>query len=130
MAREAVLVVLAISILVACTGCGRKLPPLPPEQVEPARISDAWYERGEVVVRVTCTVAGKVTLLGKAVGDCPQCLEGLAPKDEQTVDAPRSVELRDREPAAGPMVYRVRVVAAGGAWTGPPRIVEGPRANP
>lgn len=107
------------------SGCGRKLPPLPPEIVDPVEITRITAEGGEVDVLVRCGTAGKVVLAGKPVGSCPMCTDDLEVKDERPLDGPGEVLLVDRNPGEGDMVYRIILTSGRRTWKSPPRIVTG-----
>ncbi len=121
MARRNLFAVIALVLVLA--GCGRKLPPSPPEAGDPATITGVAIHDGVVVVSVTCNVAGVVSLVGKTGDDCPQCTDGLALKDEKTVEGSAGVTLEDRDPEGPEMVYRVRMRFGRVDWLSPPRLV-------
>jgi len=94
--------------LTLCAGCGRKLPPLPPGPADPVELVSAAFEDNAVVVKARCNVPGStVILLGKPKGLCPSCTDDLVRKDETFVEEAGTVRLRDAEPDAAYMVYRL-----------------------
>ena len=104
-------------MVLSCMGCGRKLPPLPPGQPDPVEIVSIRYEDDTVVVRARCNVAeGMVTLLGKPKGICPSCIDDLLTKDEQSISEPGIVILKDEQPGADYMVYRVAFEQGTTSW--------------
>jgi hypothetical protein len=117
--------VLASLILVlACAGCGRKLPPLPPERPDPARIVSARFEGDQVRAVVRCTVPdATVVLLGKPKGLCPHCTDDLTERQQAVCREPGEVQLTDSSPESDFMVYRVGVTSGDARWMTPPRIV-------
>lgn len=61
-----------------------------------------------MVVKALCNVPGStVILLGKPKGLCPSCTDDLVRKDETFVEEAGTVRLRDAEPDAAYMVYRL-----------------------
>ena len=122
MRRRALLA--GVILILACMGCGRKLPPLPPTAPDPVEISSLRFDGDGVAARVRCNVAdATVTLLGKPKGICPHCTDDLTAKDEGTRETPGEVVLRDPAPQSESMVYRVAVEYADTRWMAPARIV-------
>ncbi|MGC9323444.1 MAG: hypothetical protein ACP5G0_01730 [Desulfomonilia bacterium] len=117
--------VLAVGILLlAILCCGRKLPPLPPSEPDPVEIVSIGFTEGEVTVRVRCAVQSRtVTLLGKPKGICPACIEDLVSRDEVQIQEPGTLLLKDRNPDAEYMVYRVSIRDNSFSWRTGPRIV-------
>jgi len=110
-------------LLVIASGCGRKLPPLPPGDDDPVVIQSIEYADDQIVqARIKCTFSGgKVSLLGKPKGLCPSCTDDLREIDSAVPDKPGMVTLQDASPAAEYMVYRVMfekdtVKFMSGAW--------------
>ncbi|HQI82669.1 MAG TPA: hypothetical protein PLR71_14060 [Deltaproteobacteria bacterium] len=111
-------------LVVACAGCGRKLPPLPPERPDPAEIVSMRFEGGQVLAVVRCTVPeATVVLLGKAKGLCPHCTDDLTARQQAVCRVPGEVQLTDGSPESDFMVYRVGVSYGDTRWMTPPRIV-------
>lgn len=97
-----------VCALALCGGCGRKLPPLPPGAPDPVEMVSAEFIGDEVIVEATCNVVeGTVLLLGKPKGICPSCTDDLVQKDEAIVDQTGLVRLKDADPDAPFMVYRL-----------------------
>lgn len=117
--------ILACLILIlACAGCGRKLPPLPPTQPDPVEIRSARFEGAEVMVRALCNVPdAEVLLLGKPKGICPHCTDDLTVRHTVSCEKAGEVLLRDASPESDYMVYRVGIEFGSTKWTTPPQIV-------
>ncbi|HON37584.1 MAG: hypothetical protein ACOX3E_05460 [Desulfomonilia bacterium] len=110
--------------LILCTGCGRKLPPLPPGMPDPVELVSAGFEENEVVVKARCNVPGStITLLGKPKGLCPSCTDDLMRKDEAFVEEAGTVHLRDTAPDASYMVYRIAFSKGTLVWMTDARVV-------
>jgi hypothetical protein len=113
-----------ILILIACAGCGRKLPPLPPAMPDPVEVLSIKFEGNEVVAKARCNVAGAtVILLGKPKGLCPACMDDLAAIQKITLTTPGEVVLKDPVPEADYMVYRITAEHDSSRWTTPAQIV-------
>lgn len=117
-------VLAGIMLILACLGCGRKLPPLPPEAPDPVEISSIRFEDGQVLARVRCNVPdAEVSLLGKPKGICPHCTDDLSVKDTAMIEKPGDTVLTDQSPQDRFMVYRMAVQYGGTRWMTPARIV-------
>ncbi len=104
-------------MVLSCMGCGRKLPPLPPGQPDPVEIVSMRYDGDTVVVRARCNVSeGMVLLLGKPKGICPSCVDDLQKRDERSITEPGVVLLKDQNPNADYMVYRVAFEKGTTSW--------------
>lgn len=115
--------VAALLICLACLGCGRKLPPLPPGPEDPAVLKTLDFDHEAVVAKVVCNMEeAKLTLLGKPQGLCPQCTDDLKKKQEIAAQ-PGVNELRDPAPEERCMVYRVRLEKGTTSFLSPARIV-------
>ena len=113
-----------IALIAAGSGCGRKLPPLPPGEAEPVTVQSMRFNDGQMNARITCNAdGGKITLLGKPQGICPNCTDDLTPRQEITGAAAGVYVLRDEKPDAVCMVYRVRMEKGETVWLSPARIV-------
>ncbi|HPI94156.1 MAG TPA: hypothetical protein PLT09_13425 [Deltaproteobacteria bacterium] len=113
-----------VILMLACLGCGRKLPPLPSTQPDPVVIGDLRFEGPGVKAEVRTNVENAtVFLLGKPKGICPHCTDDLVVKDRGTTTKPGEVVLKDLAPTADAMVYRVAVEYGGSRWMTPVRIV-------
>ncbi len=91
------------------SGCGRKLPPLPPGQGDPVEISAIdFMDDGSVEARAGSSIAGgKITLLGKPKGLCPSCTDDLTKRDEKVAEQKGTIVLKDPKPESDYMVYRL-----------------------
>lgn len=95
-------------IALICMGCGRKLPPLPPGQPDPVEIISIRFDQDTVRAKARCNVQdGTIILLGKPKGICPSCIDDLQKKDELFISEPGVVVLKDQNPNADYMVYRI-----------------------
>lgn len=96
-------------VLALGTGCGRKLPPLPPGSADPVEVvSIDFRDDGSVEAKVRCTIEGaRVLLLGKPKGLCPSCVDDLKKKDEKVSAEKGTFVLRDSNPEAEYMIYRI-----------------------
>ncbi|HDP26474.1 MAG TPA: hypothetical protein ENN34_13705 [Deltaproteobacteria bacterium] len=111
-------------IVLAVMGCGRKLPPLPPEEPDPVEIVSVDVSQGEVTVTVRCAApGGEVILLGKPNDDCPACTDDLIPKDAVDLREPGEIMLKDSSPVSEYMVYRVSLTFKSSQWLTEPRVV-------
>jgi len=92
------------------TGCGRKLPPLPPGKADPVEVLSVDFQKdGSVEAKVRNNIEGaRLLLLGKPKGLCPSCVDDLKKKDERVSAEKGTVILRDARPEADDyMIYRV-----------------------
>ena len=122
MRSRIVLACLIVAIL--CSGCGRKLPPLPPAKPDPVEVISMAFDGEAVVAKAMCNIPGAVvTLLGKPKGICPHCTDDLVEKDKVSLENPGEVVLKDAEPGADYMVYRIAVEHDTTRWITEPRIV-------
>lgn len=96
-------------ILALGSGCGRKLPPLPPGQGDPVEIEAIGFiDDGSVEARAGSSIpGGRITLLGKPKGLCPSCTDDLTKRDEKAAEQKGSIVLKDPKPEADYMVYRL-----------------------
>jgi len=96
-------------VLALGSGCGRKLPPLPPGQGDPIEITAIHFtDDGSVEARAESSIAGgTITLLGKPKGLCPSCTDDLTKRDEKSGGQKGRVVLKDIKPEADYMVYRI-----------------------
>ena len=116
-AKANILIALALCFVFVCMGCGRKLPPLPPGQPDPFEIISIRFVEETVIAKARCNASGaQIVLLGKAKGICPACTDDLEKKDEAFVDDPGVVVLKDTDPAARYMVYRIAFQKDSTAW--------------
>ncbi|HHO77130.1 MAG TPA: hypothetical protein ENN05_11995 [Deltaproteobacteria bacterium] len=107
-----------------CIGCGHKLPPMPPGMSDPVEIVSARFEGEDVTVKARCSMrSGSLILLGKAKGICPACTDDLQEKDELLITEPGVIFLRDKNPEAPYMVYRVAYKKETTVWMTPLAIV-------
>jgi hypothetical protein len=95
--------------LALCTGCGRKLPPMPPGKADPVEIlSIDFAGDGSVEAKARCNIEGaRLILLGKPKGICPSCVDDLKKKDEKPSVEKGTVVLKDPKPEAEYMIYRI-----------------------
>ena len=108
--KDSALLIFSVSIILAlASGCGRKLPPLPPGPADPVEIVSIGFQAdGSVEARVRNNVEGaRILLLGKPKGLCPSCVEDLKKKDEKVSSEKGTVILKDLKPEAEFMIYRV-----------------------
>jgi len=104
-------------IVLICMGCGRKLPPMPPGQPDPVEIVSIRYDGAAVVVKARCNEhKGMIILLGKPKGICPSCTDNLKKRDERSINEPCVVVLKDENPDADYMVYRVAFEKGSTSW--------------
>jgi hypothetical protein len=106
---KAVVVCLLGVTLALGSGCGRKLPPLPPGQGDPVEIEAIdFIDDGSVEARAGISIpGGRVILLGKPKGLCPSCTDDLTRRDEKTAEQKGGIVLKDPKPEADYMVYRL-----------------------
>jgi hypothetical protein len=104
-------------IVLSCMSCGRKLPPLPPGQPDPVEIISLRFDQDMVRAKARCNVQdGTIILLGKPKGICPSCIDDLQKKDELFIHEPGVVVLKDQNPNADYMVYRVAFEKGTTSW--------------
>ena len=104
-------------MLLLCTGCGRKLPPLPPGQPDPVEIISVRFDQGIVTAKARCNVQdAAIILLGKPKGICPSCTDDLQKRDELFIDEPGVAVLKDEFPDADYMVYRIAFEKGTTSW--------------
>lgn len=98
-----------VFLLAFGSGCGRKLPPLPPGQGDPVEIVDMdFLKDGSVEARARVFIPGStVTLLGKPKGLCPVCTDDLTKRDVRVAEKEGVITLKDSSPESEYMVYRL-----------------------
>jgi len=105
------MLILSIGLALALgTGCGRKLPPMPPGEADPVEIVSIDFRKdGSVEAKVRNNIEGaRLLLLGKPKGLCPSCVDDLKKKDERVSAEKGTVILKDVHPEADDyMIYRV-----------------------
>jgi hypothetical protein len=116
---------LSILVLLALiSGCGRKLPPLPPTLPDPIQVVSIRFKGDEVVAKAVCNVAhSTVYLLGKPKGICPVCTDDLEVIQKIDVEEPGEVTLKDSAPRSNYMVYRVSAQRDTSKWITDAQIV-------
>jgi hypothetical protein len=111
-------------ILALVSGCGRKLPPLPPTLPDPIQATSIKFVGNAVEARGVCNIThATVYLLGKPKGICPICTDDLEVIDKSDVNEPGEVSLRDPEPKSDYMVYRLSAERDTQKWITDPQIV-------
>jgi hypothetical protein len=115
---------IAVAILIACMGCGRKMPPLPPTRPDPVELISITYAEGVVVAKARCNMPdATVMLLGKPKGLCPNCTDDLVVKHKITLEKPGEIVLIDHTPESDYMVYRIAAEHGTTRWSTPAQIV-------
>jgi len=115
---------IAVTLLIVCTSCGRKMPPLPPALPDPVELSSITFVGREVMAKAWCNLPdATVLLLGKPKGLCPNCTDDLVVKDKITLEKPGEAVLKDPSPESDYMVYRIAAENGTTKWTTPARIV-------
>ena len=109
--KPSAIMILSLGLALALgTGCGRKLPPLPPGKADPVEVLSVDFQKdGSVEAKVRNNIEGaRLLLLGKPKGLCPSCVDDLKKKDERVSAEKGTVILRDARPEADDyMIYRV-----------------------
>lgn len=122
--RRASVAALVAFLILLGAGCGRKLPPMPPGAPDPVEIQSIEFVNGAVEASVKCNVpGGTVALLGKPKGLCPACTDDLVEKDGKAVSEKGTVLLRDPDPGAEYMIYRISFEKDKTTWLTGHRVV-------
>jgi len=113
-----------MAAFVLASGCGRKLPPLPPTLPDPIQAISVKFAGNEVEAKGVCNVAhATVFLLGKPKGICPVCTDDLEVIDKTEVKEPGTVILKDPAPQSEYMVYRLKAERENEKWITDAQIV-------